>query len=259
MIKNHLDYLDYLDYFDYLVYLVSFVFYNFTAFRINSWNQAKERRHLRHRLCSRINSWNRAKERRYLRHRLCSRVKDDQPQGYAAFDWETVLHGNAGELCNYKERAVLPDKIARYLYDFNADTYASLGLPPLPLDGNNIDVHGNLKTRQVIASSSLRSLRYLDYVFYIQNRALPDTLRKLHTSGRAGHIAVFNTLAMGHTKHSGEQGISSFPFAVKKLTRRASNRQGFVFIRPPGISHGTFQLRMDNVWFCKLLLLFEIE
>jgi hypothetical protein len=82
-------------------------------------------------------------------------------------------------------------------------------------------------------------------------------LSKLRTPGGTGHIAVFNTLAIGHTKHEGEQRISSFPFAVKKM--RASNRQDFVFIRPPGISHGAFQLRMDNVWFCKVLLLFEIE
>ncbi len=32
--------------------------------------------------------------------------------------------------------------------------------------------------------------------------------------------------------------------------------QDMVFIRPPGISDGAFQLRMDNIWFCKLLLLF---
>ena len=31
-----------------------------------------------------------------------------------------------------------------------------------------------------------------------------------------------------------------------------------VFIRPPGISDGAFQLRMDNIWFCKLLLLFKM-
>jgi hypothetical protein len=33
----------------------------------------------------------------------------------------------------------------------------------------------------------------------------------------------------------------------------------FVFIRPPGIAHRAFQLRMDNMWYCKLLILFEIE
>ena len=40
---------------------------------------------------------------------------------------------------------------------------------------------------------------------------------------------------------------------------RGSNLQDFVFICPPGIAHGAFELRMDNVWYCKLLLLFEIE
>ncbi len=32
-----------------------------------------------------------------------------------------------------------------------------------------------------------------------------------------------------------------------------------VFSRPHGISEGVFQLRMDNIWFCKLLLLFKIR
>ncbi len=30
-------------------------------------------------------------------------------------------------------------------------------------------------------------------------------------------------------------------------------------MHPPGISHGAFKLRIDNVWFCKLLLLFKID
>ncbi len=40
-----------------------------------------------------------------------------------------------------------------------------------------------------------------------------------------------------------------------------TNRQDWVFIRPPGISEGAFQLRIDNIsgWLCKLLLLFTIE
>ena len=60
--------------------------------------------------------------------------QNDQPQGYAAFDWESILHGNAGGLGDYKELALLPDKIARYLYKFHADSYALHGLPPLPVD-----------------------------------------------------------------------------------------------------------------------------
>ena len=84
-----------------------------------------------------------------------------------------------------------------------------------------------------------------------------NTLRKLRSTGGTGHVVIFNTLAIGHTMHPNEQRISSHPFAVKTL--RGSNRQDFVFIRPPGISHGAYELRMDNVWFCKVLLLFEVE
>ena len=94
--------------------------------------------------------WSRAKERRFLSHRLCSCVKDDQPpQGFAAFKWESILHGNARILGDYKELAVLPDKIARYLYEYHADYYASHGLPPLPDDRSDTDVHGILKAPQV--------------------------------------------------------------------------------------------------------------
>ena len=51
--------------------------------------------------------------------------------------------------------------------------------------------------------------------------------------------------------------IPLFPFVEKTLRR--SNRQDMVFIRPPGISEGAFELRMGNIWFCKLLLLFKIR
>ncbi len=80
----------------------------------------------------------------------------------------------------------------------------------------------------------LAFINHLDYLYYLQNGALLDTLYKLHTFRGTGHIAVFNALAIGHTEHSGEQRVPSFPFAVSRS--RASNRQDFVFIRPPGIS-----------------------
>ena len=32
-----------------------------------------------------------------------------------------------------------------------------------------------------------------------------------------------------------------------------------MFVRPPRISKGAFELRMGNIWFCKLLLLFKIR
>jgi hypothetical protein len=38
-----------------------------------------------------------------------------------------------------------------------------------------------------------------------------------------------------------------------------SNRQDLVLIRPPGILPGEFNLRMDKVWFCRVLLLFSVQ
>ncbi len=85
-----------------------------------------------------------------MTHRLCSRIINDQTQGHAAFNWESILHGNAGELGDYKELAVLPDKIARYLYENHADSYASHDLPLLPDDRSRTNVHGILKPHQVV-------------------------------------------------------------------------------------------------------------
>ena len=73
---------------------------------------------------------------------------------------------------------------------------------------------------------------------------------------KRGHIVLYSTRLMGHTEHAGQMRIALFPFVPKKLKR--TNRQDMVFIRPPGISEGAFQLWMDNIWFCKLLLLFKI-
>jgi hypothetical protein len=85
-----------------------------------------------------------------MKHRLCSRIIDDQPQGYAVLNWDSILHGNAGILSEYKELAILPNKVARYLYEYHADSYASHGLPLLPEDHSDIDVHRFLKAPQVL-------------------------------------------------------------------------------------------------------------
>jgi hypothetical protein len=85
-----------------------------------------------------------------MTHRLCSRIVDDQPQGYAALNWDSILHGNAGILGDYKELAILPDKVACYLYEYHADSYSSLGLPPLPEDSCDVDVHRVLKAPHIL-------------------------------------------------------------------------------------------------------------
>ncbi len=69
-------------------------------------------------------------------------------------------------------------------------------------------------------------------------------------------IRLYTTLLIGHVKHPGQMRISCWLMTQKKLQQ--TNRQDWVFIRPPGIS--AFQLELtisgsEN----KLLLLFAIE
>jgi hypothetical protein len=80
---------------------------------------------------------------------------------------------------------------------------------------------------------------------------------QLDLTRQVGHIVLYSTLVIGHTQHPGQMRVSSWPFVPKKLQQ--TNRQDMVFTRPPGISDGAFQLRIDNVWCCKLLLLFKID
>ena len=98
---------------------------------------------------------------------------------------------------------------------------------------------------------------HIHWNFVVQNRALLDTLRIFQSNNNSiGHIVLYSSLLIGHTQHKGHMRISSCPFVPRKLQK--SNHQDYVFIRPPGISHGAFQLRIDNIWFCKPLLLFKL-
>ena len=84
-----------------------------------------------------------------------------------------------------------------------------------------------------------------------------DTLHELNSTRSRGHIRLFFSLTIGHKNYPGVQRISCCPFSEKKL--RMANRQDMVFVRPPGIESGGFELRPDNVWYCKLLLLFSVQ
>jgi hypothetical protein len=95
----------------------------------------------------RINIWNRAKVRRFITHFLAGGGTHNR--GYHALRWEMILHGNAGEMGKYAVLSVLPDKIARFLYEYHDTSYTSLGLPPIPLYRSDISVHGILRPDQV--------------------------------------------------------------------------------------------------------------
>jgi hypothetical protein len=60
-----------------------------------------------------------------------------------------VLYGSAGEYGGYTEKAILPDKIARFLYGYDSEDYTSLNSPVLPIDRNNVSVHGIHKPHEV--------------------------------------------------------------------------------------------------------------
>ncbi len=117
-----------------------------------------------------INMWTRSQERRFITHRLISRVKDDVPYGHEALDRESILHGNAGWLGDYTELSILPDKIARFLYEYHAESYSSFGLPILPDDRSRTDVHGVLCPDQVhcivYIFTYVTSFIYFTYITY---------------------------------------------------------------------------------------------
>ncbi len=92
-----------------------------------------------------------------------------------------------------------------------------------------------------------------------QNRALLDTLLIHQSNTNRGHIVLYATLLIGHTQHKGHMRVSSWPFVPRKSQQTNRQPEDMLFIRPPGISDAAFQLRMDNIWFCKLLLLFKIH
>ncbi len=93
----------------------------------------------------------------------------------------------------------------------------------------------------------------------VQNKALLDTLchQKFNNKSNTtqGHIYLFSTLLIGHKEHWGKMLISSLPCVPKKWQQS----QDWVFILLPGISNCAFQLRVQNVWFCKVLLLITIN
>ena len=78
--------------------------------------------------------------------------------GYDALDYRRIKHGDAGKLGNYPILSYLPDKFARFLYEFHAFRFESLDLPPLPADRSDFDVHEALKDEQVRVQ---RLLQYL--------------------------------------------------------------------------------------------------
>ncbi len=127
-------------------------------------------------------------------------------------------------LGDYKELVLLPDKVARLFIMLTPILH-----PVFPRSQKTVVIWMYIEFSRLcrvypfVNILYLNHICYLDYLcyllclFYLQNRALLDTLQKLRSTRGSGHIVLFNTLAIGHTKHPNEQRISSWPFAAKKI------------------------------------------
>ena len=205
--------------------------------------------------------------------------------GYDAVRWENIVHGNCGEYGRYHELSVLPDKIARYLFDFDSDSYASLRLPEIPEDWNQANIHALMNPPHwgfalnpfctcfdptgSLHSFWLSQFTYSAYVLsydkfciflhIFQDWALLDTLKLLQSAKHGGHLRMYSTLLIGHKNIQGSSVSAAGPSragSFKSLS--VSRRQNMVMVRPTFIDKGGFQLRIDNVWFWRVLFLFSL-
>jgi len=72
-----------------------------------------------------------------------------QDGGYDALDYRKIKNGNAGPLGNYAILSVLPDKFARFLFEYHSCRFETLDLPTIPDDRSQFDVHGALEDDKV--------------------------------------------------------------------------------------------------------------
>jgi hypothetical protein len=81
-----------------------------------------------------------------------------QHGGYDALDYRKIKQGNAGPLGTYPIMilSVLPDKFARFLFEFHSGRFESLDLPLFPDDRSQFDVHCALKDDKVKQFECLR-------------------------------------------------------------------------------------------------------
>ena len=97
--------------------------------------------------------------RRHIVHTLVG--GGGQHGGYDALDYRKIHQGNAGKLGNYPILSVLPDKFARFLFEYHSHRFESLDLPLLPADRSDFDVHGALLDDKVQNKMSYPAVYYV--------------------------------------------------------------------------------------------------
>ena len=72
---------------------------------------------------------------------------------------------------------------------------------------------------------NMEDFEYVQYYLYIwwhdeQNRALLDTLQLQKSNTNQGHICLYSTLLIGHSRHPGQMRVLSWPFVPRKCNRQ---------------------------------------
>ena len=72
-----------------------------------------------------------------------------QHGGFDALDYRKIKNGNAGPLGIYAILSVLPDKLARFLFEYHSGRFETLDLPIIQDDQSQFNVHGALEDDKV--------------------------------------------------------------------------------------------------------------
>jgi hypothetical protein len=158
-----------------------------------------------------------------------------------ALMWQSLISsGGATDMGKYEPLLWLPRKAAIFLFEYHDGVFRGKvpGLPllPPPQDRDEfLDVHALVKKPEL--------------------RGLLSTLSIRQAESGEGHFRLFRTLEIGHQVYPGHQRVHCSPFE----TYYGANRQDFVFVRPPEAAAEGFAPTPDNVLYCKVLLLFDME
>ena len=101
-----------------------------------------------------------------MTHRLQVAGGGGHNLGYDALPWDMIFHGNCGpKYGQYKVISFLPDKIARYLFEFDSESYTSHNLPEIPDDPSEQSIHGLLDPQQVQKSLFICMYMHIEHVY----------------------------------------------------------------------------------------------
>ena len=75
-------------------------------------------------------------------------LEEDHSNGYHSVRWDVILQGRVDPFGMYAVTRVLPEKIAKFLFEFHGDMFQHFGLPQWPPDRSALNVHGMLSAPQ---------------------------------------------------------------------------------------------------------------